>query len=66
MTDISAGEVIDDASQLTGLWAEGIFYGATITVPIILMMAILLGLTMGASRYSIRKMESVFRVGGNQ
>ena len=66
MTDNSVGEVIDDTSQLTGLWAEGIFLGTAITVPIILMMAILLGLTMGATRYSIRKMESVFRVGGNQ
>ncbi len=66
MTDNSAGEVIDDTSTLTGMWAEGIFYGLTKTVPILIMMAIVVGVTMGLGRYSIRKMESVFRVGGNQ
>jgi len=66
MTNNSAGEVIEDTSTMTGMWAEGIFYGLTYTVPIVIMMAIVVGVTMGAGRYSIRKMESLFRIGGNQ
>ena len=66
MTENSAGEVIDDTSIMTGMWAEGIFYGLTSTIPIIMMMALVVGVTMGLGRYSIRKMESIFMVGGNQ
>jgi hypothetical protein len=62
----SVGDVVEDTAERTGLWFEGIVTGTLIALPIFIMMGLVMGLAMGATRFSARKMETVFKVGGNQ
>ena len=66
MSEKSAGDLVEDVTVTTGQWAEGIFYATAITLPIIILIGISVGLVMGITRFSVRKMETSFSVGGNQ
>ncbi len=66
MSKGSVVEIVEDTTERAGLWFEGIVTGTLIALPIFIMIGIVLGLSMGATRYSARKMETVFSVGGNQ
>ncbi len=66
MSEGSIGDVVEDTVERTGLWFEGIVTGTLIVLPIFIMIGLVMGLSMGATRFSTRKMETVFKVGGNQ